>query len=426
MIWIMLGVMFLLLFLGFPIMIPLIVAPLLIAIIYFPDLNLMVFIQQFSLGIQTFVLLAVPMFIFAADIMAKGKTSSRLLDFVGAFIGHIRGGYAVTTAAACTLFGSISGSTQATVVAVGKPTRERMIKEGYKDSQAIPLIINASDLALIIPPSIAMIVYGVVTGTSVGELFIAGILPGLIIFAMFALYSFFLASKNDIGRIEKQTWKQRWTAFRKAILPLGFPIVVVGGIYTGIFSPTEAAAISVAYAFILEVFVFGDVKWKDIPKIAESSAVVTAAVFILVAAGTARSWVLAYAKLPEVLTSAVLGADPSATYVLFIVAVFFFVGCMFVDPLVVIIIMTPIFYPVAMDAGVDPVALGVIVTLQAAIGSATPPFGVDIFTAIAVFEKPYLEVIRGIWPYILILFVASALFILFPEIITAYQMFYSE
>lgn len=366
------------------------------------------------------------MFIFAADIMAKGKTSSRLLDFVGAFIGHIRGGYAVTTAAACTLFGSISGSTQATVVAVGKPTRERMIKEGYKDSQAIPLIINASDLALIIPPSIAMIVYGVVTGTSVGELFIAGILPGLIIFAMFALYSFFLASKNDIGRIEKQTWKQRWTAFRKAILPLGFPIVVVGGIYTGIFSPTEAAAISVAYAFILEVFVFGDVKWKDIPKIAESSAVVTAAVFILVAAGTALSWVLAYAKLPEVLTSAVLGADPSATYVLFIVAVFFFVGCMFVDPLVVIIIMTPIFYPVAMDAGVDPVALGVIVTLQAAIGSATPPFGVDIFTAIAVFEKPYLEVIRGIWPYILILFVASALFILFPEIITAYQMFYSE
>lgn len=167
-------------------------------------------------------------------------------------------------------------------------------------------------------------------------------------------------------------------------------------------------------------------KWKDIPKIAESSAVVTAAVFILVAAGTALSWVLAYAKLPEVLTSAVLGADPSATYVLFIVAVFFFVGCMFVDPLVVIIIMTPIFYPVAMDAGVDPVALGVIVTLQAAIGSATPPFGVDIFTAIAVFEKPYLEVIRGIWPYILILFVASALFILFPEIITAYQMFYSE
>ncbi len=426
MIWIMLGALFLFLLLGFPIMVPLIVAPLIVALIYFPDLNLTVFIQQFSLGIQTFVLLAVPMFIFAADIMAKGKTSSRLLDFVGAFIGHIRGGYAISTTAASMLFGSISGSTQATVVAVGKPTRERMLQVGYKDSQAIPLIINASDLALIVPPSIAMIVYGVVTGTSVGELFIAGILPGIIIFIMFSIYNYFLAKKHDIGLVERKSWSERWTAVRKAILPLGFPIVVVGGIYTGIFSPTEAAAVSVAYAFILEVLIYRDVKWRDIPKIAESSAVVTAAVFILVAAGTALSWVLAYAKLPEVLTSAVLGADPSATYVLFIVAVFFFIGCMFVDPLVVIIIMTPIFYPVAMDAGVDPIALGVIVTLQAAIGSATPPFGVDIFTAIAVFEKPYLEIIRGIWPYILILLVASALFILFPEIITSYQMFYSE
>lgn len=216
MIWIMLGVMFLLLFLGFPIMIPLIVAPLLIAIIYFPDLNLMVFIQQFSPWHPDVCAAGCSNVHFAADIMAKGKTSSRLLDFVGAFIGHIRGGYAVTTAAACTLFGSISGSTQATVVAVGKPTRERMIKEGYKDSQAIPLIINASDLALIIPPSIAMIVYGVVTGTSVGELFIAGICQGLL-FSRCSLYtvSFWLVKMisgelrsrlgNNVGRpFEKQ------------------------------------------------------------------------------------------------------------------------------------------------------------------------------------------------------------------------------
>ncbi|WP_181349040.1 TRAP transporter large permease [Thalassobacillus sp. CUG 92003] len=426
MIWVLLGIMFLFLFLGYPMMVPLFLAPLVVSLIYFPELELMVFIQQFTLGIKTFVLLAVPMFIFAADIMSAGKTSTRLLDFVGSFIGHVRGGYAITTAAACTLFGSISGSTQATVVAVGKPMRERLSSVGYKDKQSIPLIINASDLALIVPPSVAMIVYGVVTGTSVGELFIAGIVPGIIIFLLFAIYSYLLAHYKKLGNQRKSSWRERWIATKKALLPLGFPVLIIGGIYSGLFSPTEAAAVSVLYALTLEVVVYRDVQLKDIPKIAESAAIVTAAVFILVASGTALSWVLAYAKLPQEMTQAILGADPSQTYVLFIVAVFFFIGCMFVDPLVVIIILTPIFYPIAMDAGIDPIALGVIVTLQAAIGSATPPFGVDIFTAIAVFQRPYKEIIKGIWPYILIMIAASALFILFPEILTLYRNVYSE
>ncbi len=426
MLWILLGVMFLFLFLGYPMMVPLFLGPLVVAIFFFPDLELMVMIQQFTLGIKTFVLLAVPMFIFAADIMASGKTSKRLLDFVGSFLGHLRGGYAITTAAACTLFGSISGSTQATVVAVGKPMRERLLQVGYKDKQALPLIINASDLALIVPPSIAMIVYGVVSGTSVGELFIAGVIPGLIIFLMFAIYSYSLARAQNLGIQEKATWKERMQATRKALLPLGFPILIIGGIYAGIFSPTEAAAVSVLYAVILEVFIYKDVKIKELFNIAESTAIVTAAVFILVASGTALSWILAYAKLPQEITQSVMGSDPSQTYVLFIVAVFFFIGCMFVDPLVVIIILTPIFYPIAMNAGIDPVALGIIITLQAAIGSATPPFGVDIFTAIAVFQRPYKEIIKGIWPYMILLLLASALFILFPEIITVYKWFYSD
>ncbi|UOQ44169.1 TRAP transporter large permease [Halobacillus salinarum] len=426
MLWLLLGIMFLFLFLGYPMMVPLFLGPLIVGLVFFPELDLMVMIQQFTLGIKTFVLLAVPMFIYAADIMASGRTSRRLLDFVGSFLGHLRGGYAITTAAACTLFGSISGSTQATVVAVGKPMRERLLEVGYKDKQAIPLIINASDLALIVPPSIAMIVYGVVSGTSVGEMFIAGVIPGLIIFFMFAIYSYTLARVQKLGIQQKATWKERVTATKNALLPLGFPVLIIGGIYAGVFSPTEAAAVSVLYAIVLEVFIYKDVKIKQLFQIAESTAIVTAAVFILVASGTALSWMLAYAKLPQEITQAVLGSDPSQTYVLFIVAVFFFLGCMFVDPLVVIIILTPIFYPVAMNAGIDPVALGVIITLQAAIGSATPPFGVDIFTAIAVFQRPYKEIIKGIWPYMILLLLASALFILFPEILTSYQIFYTE
>jgi C4-dicarboxylate transporter, DctM subunit len=421
MIFTLMVIMVTLLFLGFPMMIPMIVAPLIVMLIYFPTLDPMMITQKLIGGVQPFVLLAVPMFIFAADIMAKGQTANRLLDFVGGFIGHVRGGYAVTTAASCTLFGSISGSTQATVVAIGKPMRQKLLKSGYKDSDAIALIINSSDIALLIPPSIGMIMYAVVSGTSVGELFIAGIIPGLLILAAFWVYSYFAAKRNNIPLEPKSTWKERLSVTKKAILPFGFPLIIIGGIYSGTFSPTEAAAISVLYAAVLEIIIFKSVKLKEIPSIALSTGVVTAAVFILVAGGSAFSWVISYAQIPQLVTEAVLGVDPSALKVLVIVSIFFFVGCMFVDPLVVIVVLTPIFFPIAVSAGIDPVALGVIITLQAAIGSATPPFGCDIFTACAVFNRPYLDVIRGTGPYIVMLLIIAGLFVVFPEIATLYR-----
>lgn len=411
-----LTIMFVLLALGFPMMIPLIAAPLVIVLVYFTNINPMLLIQQMMEGISSYVLLAVPLFIFAADIMSTGKTSKRLLDFVGAFVGHIRGGYAITTAAACTLFGAISGSTQATVVAIGKPMRERLLKVGYKDSSAIALIINASDVALLIPPSIGMIIYALVTGTSVGDLFIAGIGPGLLVFFAFSVYSYFYAKKNNIPLAEKISFTERLKLTEKALLPLGFPIIIIGGIYSGLFSPTEAAGVSVLYAFILEVLIFKSIKITDMPKIALSTGLVTSAVFILVAGGQAFTWAISYARIPQMITETVLGTDPSALYILAIVSIFFFIGCMFVDPIVVILILTPIFYRAAMEAGVDPVHLGVIITYQAALGSATPPFGVDIFTASAVFNKSYLDVIRGTPPYIIMLVSIAILLILFEEI----------
>lgn len=416
-------VMIVILLLGFPMKISLIAAPLLMTMFFIrPDPTNM--ISQMLTGITPFVLLAVPMFILAADIMSKGHTSNRLLDFVGSFVGHIRGGYAITTAATCTLFGSISGSTQATVVAVGTPMRQRLLKAGYKDSSAIALIINSSDVALLIPPSIGMIIYGVASNTSVGDLFIAGILPGVLIFLCFAIYSYWYAYYTGIPREPKASWSVRFLATRKALLPLGFPIIIVGGLYDGatpwrdgaMFTPTEAAAICVLYAFILEVLVFRSVKIKDLPGIALSTGLVTSAVFILVAAGQAFSWVISYERIPQMLIENVFGSDPSALFILMIVAIAFFIGCMFVDPIVVIFILTPIFYPVAMSAGIDPVHLGVVIVLQAAIGSATPPFGVDIFTASAVFNKQYLDVIKGTPPFVIILMIVSVLVILFEEI----------
>ncbi|SDZ60689.1 TRAP transporter, DctM subunit [Evansella caseinilytica] len=414
--WILLLTMVLLLVMGFPMMIPLIAGAMVLVFFFIPQLDPYIIIQQMRSGIVPYSLLAVPLFIFAADIMSTGKTSSRLVDFVGAFVGHLRGGYAITTAAACTLFGSISGSTQATVVAVGTPMRQRLLKMGYKDSSAIALIINASDIALLIPPSIGMIIYALVSDASVGDLFIAGIGPGILIFLLFAVYAYIHARMYNIPLVEKVSWRERMQLTWKALLPLGFPVIIVGGIYTGQFSPTEAAGISVLYALILEVLIFRSVKLRNIPKIAMSSGLVTSAVFILVAAGQAFSTAINRAQIPQQLTNAVLGPDPSALTVLFIVALFFFIGCMFVDPIVVILILTPIFAPVATAAGVDPVHLGVVITFQAALGSATPPFGVDIFTASAVFNKSYLDVIKGTPPYIVMLVIAAILIILFEDI----------
>ncbi|SEN05365.1 TRAP transporter, DctM subunit [Mesobacillus persicus] len=412
-----LAIMVVLLLLNFPMMIPLIVAPVAVAFIFFPNLRPELLIDQLLTGIESPVLLAVPMFIFAADIMTSGKTSNRLLDFIGSFIGHIRGGYAVTTSAACTLFGAISGSTQATVVAIGKPMRERLLKAGYKDSSAIALIINSSDVALLIPPSIGMIIYALAAGSvSVGDLFIAGIIPGLIVFGSFAVYSYFYAKIKDIPLADKVPWKDRLVFLRKALLPLGFPVIIVWGIYSGYFTPTEAAAISVLYAFILEVVIYRSIHIKEIPKIALSTGLVSSAVFVLVAGGQVFTWVLGYARIPQQITETVLGTDPSAIFVLIMVSIFFFIGCMFVDPIVVILILTPIFAPAAEAAGVDLIHLGIVITFQAALGSATPPFGVDIFTASAVFNKSYMDVIRGTPPFIIMLLVISVLLIFIPEL----------
>lgn len=411
-----LSIMVVLLLLNFPMMIPLIVAPFIVAMIYLPNLDPSIMVGQLVTGIESYQLLCVPLFIFAADIMTSGRTSNRLLDFVGSFIGHIRGGYAVTTAAACTIFGAISGSTQATVVAIGTPMRKRLLKAGYKDSSAMALIINASDVALLVPPSIGLIMYGLVSGVSIGDLFIAGIIPGLLVFLAFSIYSIIYAKVKNIPLTKKATWLERLNAFKKAILPLGFPVVVIGGIYTGAFSATEAAAISVLYALILEGVIYRSVHIKQIPQIALSTGLVTSAVFVLVAGGQVFSFLINLERIPHMLSETVLGSNPSAIYVLVIVTVFFFIGCMFVDPIVVILVLTPIFLPAAQAAGVDPIHLGIVITFQAALGSATPPFGVDIFTASAVFNRPYLDVIRGTPPYILIMIGLSVLLILFEEL----------
>ncbi|NBB71328.1 MAG: TRAP transporter large permease subunit [Alphaproteobacteria bacterium] len=412
----MIATMVVLLLLGFPMMVPLLAATFVAFFGFFSGISPDIMVQQMLGGIRPAALTAVPMFILAADIITRGHSADRLLDLIMKFVGHVKGGLGVTAAATCTLFGAVSGSTQATVVAIGGPLRPRMLEAGYKDSYVLALIVNASDIAMLIPPSIAMIVYGVVSGTSISELFIAGVGPGLLILALFSAYSVAYAYLHDIPTLPKATRSERLDVMKRAVWPLGFPVIIVGGIYGGVFSPTEAAAVCVLYAFLLEFVIFRSLKLGELWEIAMSTGLITAVVFILVGIGAAFSWAISFAQIPQEIIAALGLAEAGPTMVLIAVSIAFFVGCMFVDPIVVILVMVPIFAPLVQATGLDPVLVGVIVTLQVAIGSATPPFGCDIFTAIAVFKRPYVDVIRGTPPFVLILLGVSVALILFPQI----------
>jgi tripartite ATP-independent transporter DctM subunit len=413
--------LFSLLLLGFPIIMPLLVSAIILLFLYMPDVNTSIFAQQLIQGIDSYVLISIPMFIFAAEIMSKGQTADRLVNFVQAFIGHVKGGLAITTVGACAAFGSISGSSQATVAAIGKPMRDRMLRAGYRDNDIMALIVNAADTAILIPPSSVMIMYGVIAKVSIGDLFISGVIPGLIIALFFSIYCYFDAKRKNVPVTDKATWAERATATKAALLPFGFPVLILGGIYSGIFTPVEASAASVLYALLLELLIFRSIKAKDLYQSALNTGVVSSVVFLLVAAGQVFSWVLSYARIPQELTGSLLGDEPSALLILIVINIVMFIGCMFVDSLVVITIIVPIFLPLALQAGIDPIYLGIIITMQAAIGVATPPFGADLFTATAVFNKRYVDVVRGTPPYIVILLFIVALLMIFPPLGMIYK-----
>lgn len=410
--------MVVMLLMGFPFMVLILGSLILHLEIAMPMFNMNVVVQQVLTGMSPPALQAVPMFILGASILTSGQAARRLINMVRVMVGHIPGGLPITTNASCTLFGAVSGSTQATVAAIGGTMRPMLLEAGYNSSFTLGLIINSSDIALLIPPSIGFIVYGVVTNTSVGKLFLAGILPGILIFFLFSLYAYFYSRVKKVGTAPKATTAERITAIKEGFPVLGFPIIIVGGIYAGIFSPTEAAAAAVLYAIFLEAVVYRTMTWSIMVKVLLDTGIITGVVFILVGAGQAFSWLISFMRIPQAVMPVILGTDPTQLHVILVVVVAYFVACMFVDPIVAIYVFSPIFAPYVISTGIDPVFLGTLVTLQAAIGSATPPFGCDIFTAQLIFRRPYLEVIRHTPPFILILLLVTALIIIFPEIAT--------
>ena len=404
---------------GFPFMVTLLGSLILYVFVYMPDFApklVVTMVQQVITGVTPPALVCVPMFILSASIITSGESAGRLIRMIKAFVGHLPGGLPITTNASCTLFGAVSGSTQATVAAIGGTMRPMLLDAGYKSSFTLGLIINSSDIAFLIPPSIGFIVYGVATSTSIGMLFLSGIFPGLMILLMFSAYCFFYSKMKNVGVLPKASWPEKITAIREGLPVMGFPVIIVGGIYTGIFSPTEAAAAAVFYSLILETIIYRSLTFQRIVDSFLQTGVITGVVFILVGAGQAFSWMIGFMQIPQQLLPPLFGTDPSMLRVMVIVVAVYFVACMFVDPIVAIFILSPIFQPYVVGAGVDPILLGTLVTLQAAIGSATPPFGCDIFTAQLIFRRPYLEVIGHALPFLLMLILATVILIMFPSI----------
>jgi tripartite ATP-independent transporter DctM subunit len=405
---------------GFPFMVTLLGSLILYVYVYMPDFApklVITMVQQVITGVTPPALVCVPMFILSASIITSGTSAGRLIRMIQAFVGHLPGGLPITTNASCTLFGAVSGSTQATVAAIGGTMRPMLLQAGYPSSFTLGLIINSSDIAFLIPPSIGFIVYGVATSTSIGMLFLAGVFPGLMLLLMFSTYCYIYSKFKDVGRLPRATWAERRAAIKAGLPVMGFPVIIVGGIYAGYFSPTEAAAASVFYALFLETIVYrGSLTLNRIVDSFLQTGVITGVVFILVGAGQAFSWMIGFMQIPQQLLPPLFGTDPSMLRVIIIVVLTYFVACMFVDPIVAIFILSPIFQPYVVSAGVEPILLGTLVTLQAAIGSATPPFGCDIFTAQLIFRRPYVEVIGHALPFLLILILATIILIVFPQI----------
>lgn len=404
---------------GFPFMVTLLGSLILYLLIYMPDMMdsmIIAMVQQIISGVSQPALVCVPMFVLSASIISSGESADRLIRMLKVFVGHLPGGLAITTCSGCTLFGAVSGSTQATVAAVGGTMRPMLLEAGYKSSFTLGLIINASDIAFLIPPSIGFIVYGVATNTSIGMLFLAGVLPGIMILVMFSIYCYIYSKVKKIPLLTKASWSERYHAIRDGFPVMGFPIIIVGGIYTGILSPNEAAAVAVLYAIILETIVYRSLTRSGLIEAFLQTGVITGVVFILVGTGQAFSFLIGFLQIPSSLLPPLFGSEPSMLRVMSIVVVVYFVACMFVDPIVAIFILSPVFQPYVVGSGVDPILLGTLVTLQAAIGSATPPFGCDIFTAQLIFRRPYLEVIGHALPFLLILMLATILLIAFPNI----------
>ncbi len=383
--------------------------------LYGPDIPSTVLAQKMMQGINKFSLLAIPLFIFAADIIARGKIGARLIRLVESMIGHIPGGVAITTTVTCALFGALSGIGAAAVVSIGPIVYPALLRQGYSRGFAVGLILSSSTLAMLVPPGVAMILYSLQTMSSVSNVFLAGLGAAIVLTVLLALYSFVYALIKKVGRLERAPWSERLKSLKQSIWALGLPAIIFGGIYSGVFTPTEAAAGACVYAMIVETLIYRQLRVRDLFKVSSASATVIAMLMILITAGSVMSYYLTLENVPQTIAGSMEG-NTLFTVLLLINLLFLFAG-MFVDPNSAIIVLTPLIAPLANALNIDPVHLGAIIVLNVAIGMITPPFGLNIFIGITTFKVPYWVVVKAVLPFILVVLVALAIVTYIPGIV---------
>lgn len=412
------GSLFLLLLLSVPIGISIGLSTL-ITILYSGSMPLEYLSQGLITSIDSFPLLAVPFFILAGEIMGKGGLSDRLFKVAGTIVGDKTGGIAIAAIVTCMFFAAISGSGPATVAAVGGIMIPAMVKQGYDKKFATAVVCAAGSIGVIIPPSIPMVMYGVVGSQSIGKLFISGIIPGILVGIALMIWTYIYSRKKGYKGGQKSTFKEFLKAAWEAKWALLVPIIILGGIYGGIFTPTEAAGIAVVYGFIAGLFLYRELKLRDLPRLLVESGITTAAVTLIVGTATAFGRILTVEQIPTKITEGILAFSSNPIVILILINVLLLiVGC-FMDTVAAIIILTPLLIPVAMNIGVDPIHFGLIMVVNLAIGFITPPLGVNLFVGSGVSGISIESLAKAVMPF----FVAMVITLMFITFIPQLSLF---
>jgi C4-dicarboxylate transporter DctM subunit len=415
MIWLMLVLPLVLLVLGFPFFLVLLAAAT-FTIVWFTSVPPTAIPQIMFGAIGNFALLAVPFFIFAGELMARGGMARRLIVVVMAMFGGFRGSMPITTVGAAALYGSISGSTAATVAALGPLFYPQLRKSGYNEKFSTGVITCAGYLDNIIPPSIAMILYCAAAEESVIKLFAAGIIPGLVLAALMAIYIYLYARTQNVEERRPFQWQAFKVALKEGIWSIGAPVLIFGGLYGGVFSPTEAAGAACVYIAFVTMAIHREISWREFWDVSVVSMYLTAQIFLIVAVAGVFSWLLTTNGVPQAAVSFIAHLELRPWMVLLVINIFLLiVGC-FIDTASAILVLTPLLLPMSLAIGVDPIHFGIIVVTNLSIGTFTPPFGVNIFVAQSIFDVPLRSIYAGLVPFIAVAIVGLMILTYVPEL----------
>lgn len=410
------GIFFILLILGVPIGYAIGISTL-VNIVSFTNMPTMMIAQNSIAGVDSFPLLAIPFFMLAGNLMSSGGIAKRLVDFFQSFIGHITGGLGMVTIVVCMFFAAISGSAVATVSAVGAFMIPQMVNHGYSKGFSTALTAAAGTIGVIIPPSVPFVIYGVVSGASITQMFTAGFLPGILMGVALMIVCYIVSKKKGYkGNEERKSLTEIFHAFIDAFWAIMSPVIILGGIYAGIFTPTEAAVVSVVYSFIIGVFVYKELNLKDAYKAFRDAIVVNGATTFMVGLSTAFAALLTMEQIPMKIASFITSLSNNGIIILILINIFLIIVGMFIDNIPGTIILTPILLPIVLGLGMSPITFGIMLTMNLAIGFCTPPYGINLFVATAISKVGMSVLTKEIMKFILALIVVLMLVTFVPFI----------